>query len=1152
MPSEASNFSFLENEFPSIWESALRMEKTAMADARAGCFYARRTIEQLVRWLYEHDANLRHPYSTKLAALLEETSFAKVVAPEIRAKMSFVRALGNQAVHNKKPIRQYDSLQAVKEVFHCCFWLLSNYTRISPKVLEGIEFDQTLLTEAPTAKEPISIDKLKSLEEVLERKDREIEEQRKAVANYDEENKKLRAEIAKAKERNKSIPIHHDYDEAETRDRYIDVLLREAGWDPDFNDGTHKVREFEVVGMPNENGIGYVDYVLWDKEGKIPLAVVEAKRTKKDARIGRNQGKLYADCLEARYGVRPVIFYTNGYEHWIWDDERYPPRQIQGFLKEDELDLMIQRRDTAKDLSKASIDKDIADRYYQEQAIRHITEAMMQGQRKALIVMATGSGKTRTVVALCDLLQRCSWIKRVLFLSDRVALVNQAVNAFKTHLPHSNPVNLVTQKEQATSRVYVSTYPTMMGLIDDAQNGQKRFGVGHFDLIVIDEAHRSVYQKFKAIFDYFDACLVGLTATPRDEVDRDTYSLFELAKGVPTYAYELEQAVEDGYLVAPKLVSVPIRFPSEGIKYEDLPEEEKEQWDMLDWDEEGNVPDQVDATAVNKWLFNKDTVDKVLEHVMKNGLRVEAGQKIGKTIIFAKNHQHAMFIQERFDANYPHLKGKFARVIDNQEPYAQDLIDKFSAQKNVAKDAPQIAISVDMLDTGIDVPDVVNLVFFKILRSKTKFWQMIGRGTRLCPAKPDLLGPGLPKESFYVFDFCGNFEFFNENPAGIEGSTQEPIGTRIFRTRLDLLAALREVNHDSEVLLVAEENRSTVKELENSVVDTLHGEILSMNVENFIVRPKRRHVEIFQKRSRWDELSGEDYATLHHELALLPTQQEPEHPTAKYFDLLMLRIQLGILQSDPAAQSFILKVREIASQLEELERIPAVKAQILLIHELQTDDYWERVTLPMLEVVRRRLRDLVQHIERGSRKIVTTDFEDKIGEGAEVHLANLSAAVDRAQYKKKFQEFLQQHEDQLALKKVKYNEQLTKKDLEELERMLFESGGLGSREEFEACYGSQDSLGLFIRGLVGLDREAAKKVFDSYLDTTTFDAKQIEFINQVIDYLTQNGVMDPKMLFEHPFTNLSPSGPTSLFSEEDAFKIVHVIRSIESNAAPAG
>jgi type I restriction enzyme R subunit len=438
---------------------------------------------------------------------------------------------------------------------------------------------------------------------------------------------------------------------------------------------------------------------------------------------------------------------------------------------------------------------------------------------------------------------------------------------------------------------------------------------------------------------------------------------------------------------------------------------------------------------------------------------------------------------------------------------------------------------------------VLNLVFFKIVRSKTKFWQMIGRGTRLCP---DLFSHGESKETFFVFDYCGNFEFFNVNPEGVEGSTQEAIGPRIFRTRLALVEALRGME-DDKVLRVAEGQGSTIAEFQKSVVDHLHGEVQSMNTENFIVRPKRRYVEDFQSRERWENLTVQDYTALHHVVAPLPTQEEAEHPSAKYFDLMVLRIQLGLLHSDPAVTGLIQKVMEIASKLEDLERIPAVKAQMVLIQDLQTADYWEGVTLPMLEIVRRRLRDLLQHMEKSGGKTITTDFKDQIGAGTEVDLPNLSAAIDRAQYKRKFQDFLKKHEDQLALKKVKYNEALTRLDLDELERMLFESGEIGSRKDFEACYGSQESLGIFIRKLVGLDREAAKRAFDQYLDTTTFDAKQIQFINQVIDYLTQNGVMDPKMLFEHPFTNISPGGPSSLFGDDTASALIRVIRVINDN-----
>ena len=574
------------------------------------------------------------------------------------------------------------------------------------------------------------MEQLRALETSLREKDEKLSTVLADRQALDEELQRLRAEIAEVKRANALQPDAHDYSEAETRDYFIDLLLREAGWPLD----QPRDREFPVEGMPNEEGQGFVDYVLWGDDGK-PLGLVEAKRTRKSAKVGQQQAKLYADCLEERFGQRPVIFYTNGYDHWLWDDAAYPPREVQGFLKKGELELTIQRRTTRRPLGSALVDKNIVERYYQERAIRRIGEAFEKDRdRKALVVMATGAGKTRTVIALCDLLMRCNWVKRVLFLADRVALVNQAVGAFKTHLPDAPPVNLVTDRE-TEGRVFVSTYATMMGLIDESKDGQRRFGPGHFDLVVIDEAHRSVYQKYAAIFDYFDSLLVGLTATPKDEVDRDTYRLFDLERGVPTDNYGLEDAVKDGFLVPARAISVPLKFPREGITYAELSEEEKEEWDAREWTEDGTVPDRVEAAAVNQWLFNADTVDKVLGHLMTSGQAVAGGDRLGKTIVFAKNQDHAEFVQERFDINYPHHKGAFARVIHCGLPYAQSLIDDFHDPKK----APHIAISVDMLDTGIDVPDVVNLVFFKLVRSKTKFWQMVGRGTRL---RPDLFGPG--------------------------------------------------------------------------------------------------------------------------------------------------------------------------------------------------------------------------------------------------------------------------------------------------------------------------------------------------------------------------------------------------------------------------
>jgi type I restriction enzyme R subunit len=487
--------------------------------------------------------------------------------------------------------------------------------------------------------------------------------------------------------------------------------------------------------------------------------------------------------------------------------------------------------------------------------------------------MATGSGKTRTVIALTDQLMRANWAKRVLFLADRVALVKQAANAFKKHLPHAAPVNLLTDKDKE-GRVFVSTYPTMIGLIDEMQNGVRRFGAGHFDLIIIDEAHRSIYQKYRAIFEYFDAPLVGLTATPKNEIDRDTYSLFELQKGVPTDEYDLDVAVSDKFLVPFQAWSIDLKFPTQGIKYDDLSDEEKAEWDAIEWDEDGNVPNEVNSASVNKWLFNTDTVDKVLEHLMLNGHKVEGGNRLAKTIIFAKNHKHAVFIQERFDTHYPHYKGQFARVIDFKTEYAQNLIDDFS----IPNKAPHIAISVDMLDTGIDVPEVLNLVFFKIVRSKTKFWQMIGRGTRL---SPDLFGLNQDKQDFRIFDFCQNFEFFNQNPDIKESASSPSLNQRLFMTRVELIGEMQQSK--------AQDN--TLQPLYTSIEDTLYGEVEGMRLDNFIVRPKRHYVEKYQDKTAWQNLGDVERHELTEHLAGLPSEKtENGELEAKQFDYLMLRL----------------------------------------------------------------------------------------------------------------------------------------------------------------------------------------------------------------------------------------------------------------------
>jgi type I restriction enzyme R subunit len=852
------------------------------------------------------------------------------------------------------------------------------------------------------------------------------------MAALDTELQQLREAVAAAKKANTAQPDTHDYSEAQTRKAFIDLLLKEAGWalDPAKN------FEVAVVGMPNAEHKGFVDYVLWGDDGR-PLMLVEAKRTTKSATVGQQQAKLYADCLETMYGQRPVIFYSNGYAHWMWDDPMYPPRAVQGFYKKSELELLVQRRSSRKPLADAVLNTQIVERHYQQRAIRRVGASFERDKvRKSLLVMATGAGKTRTVIALADVLMRANWAKRVLFLADRVALVNQAVNAFKAHLPDSAPVNLVTDKN-TEGRVFVSTYPTMMGLIDAAFDGQRRFGVGHFDLIVIDEAHRSVYQKYRAIFDYFDALLVGLTATPKDEIDKNTYGLFDLETGVPTDAYGLDEAVADGHLVPPVAISVPLKFQRQGIKYDDLSEDEKEAWDALDWSEDGTVPTEVDPAELNKWLFNIDTVDKALALLMTQGQKVAGGDRLGKTIIFAKNNDHADFIAERFNIHYPQYKGHFARVVTYKTEYAQSIIDDFSAKEKM----PHIAVSVDMLDTGIDVPEVVNLVFFKVVRSKTKFWQMLGRGTRLCK---DLFGPGEHKQNFFVFDLCQNLEFFSQNPATSDGASGETLSTRLFKGRLEMIAELdKRQQHGrqaSEAPLTGI-GHLTEGQLRDETAELLRSRVAAMNVDNFVVRPQRQFVEKYVEAKAWNPLSEDDHAELAHHIAKLPSQLADEDEEAKRFDMLVLRTQLSILQARPEFADLKHKLQAIAGALEDQVAIPAINAEIMLISAVAGDAWWDDVTVPMLETVRRRLRMLVKLIPKGRKRVVYTDFEDELGDTTRVDLPQVTAGLNMSKFREKARQFLNAHESHLALQRLRRNQALTAADLVELERMLVEAGG---------------------------------------------------------------------------------------------------------------
>ncbi len=1133
----ASNFDFLKTGWATLHEDAVETELNVFLSPRTGVFYARRALERAVLWLYANDAGLKKPYQENLAALIHEPTFRDILPTSLFQNVRLIHKLGNLAVHSDTSINSTDALHSARMLHAVLSWVARIYSRTAEPVLP---FDDSLVPR-PMKPEGAGSDwksnlqdrtseQLQQLQQQLGAKDAELAAREARLKQTDDEIAQLKQQIAELREsREKTVPVE-DINEATTRDLFIDVLLREAGWNPHGPN----VCEFPVKGMPNTTGEGFVDYVLWGKDG-LPLGVVEAKRTKRDSQEGQRQAELYADCLARTFGQRPVIFYTNGYEHWMWDDRNYAPRQVQGFYKQDELQLLINRRTNRQDITTAVINRQIADRYYQDEAIRRVMETFEHDrQRRALLVMATGTGKTRISIASVELLMKAGWARRVLFLADRNGLLTQAKRNFTKWLPNTSSVDITQEKEDDDSRIVFSTYPTMMNSIDDERHdGVSRFGVGHFDLVIIDEAHRSVYSKYKAIFEYFDSLLLGLTATPRADADRDTYDLFGLEKGVPTSAYELDQAVADKFLVPFNPIAVPLKFLRKGVKYADLSEDEKKEYEEKFYDEEtGQLPPEIDSAALNRWLFNKNTVDQVLAYVMEHGAKVEGGDKLGKTIVFAANQPHADFIVERFDINYPHLAGKFCRTIHNKVSFAQSLIDDFS----LANKLPQIAVSVDMLDTGIDVPECVNLVFFKRVRSKTKFWQMIGRGTRLCP---DLFGPGQDKEFFNVFDFCENLEFFGNNPEGVEATVQEGVKTKIFRRRLALIDLLARTSKPDESLI----------QLRTEIADVLHRDVVQTNPDSFVVRPHRRYVEKFSQRDAWHELGPGDFVDASNHLADLPTPDDGDE-FARRFDLLLLNLQLGMLESSPFVPRWQSQVREIASGLEEKEAIPAVKLHMALIQELQTDEFWQDITLPMLENVRRKLRSLVQFLDpEGKRENVYTNFEDELGQAKTVEgLVKRDDSLKN--YRLKVERFVRENEDHPTISRLKHNQPITADDLDALEAILFSAEAAGDRERFQQTYGTDKPLGKLIREIVGLDPNSAKQAFAQFLSLGTLDADQITFINQIIDHLVHNGTMDPADLFKPPFTDMHDQGLIGVLPQI-AQAVVHAIRQINENALVA-
>lgn len=1084
--------------FAPIAESA---EKILSIDPAACVLNCRRAMEAAVKWMYAVDGSLVAPWDDKLVTLINTEEFRGIVDEQLIFRLDFIRRMGNNAAHGGKVITREQAVLCLQNLFVFFDFLAycygENYTEHT--------FNPALLAEQSAQPTPPAVD-----EDAARKLDALIKE-----------NAALKEQLTQRREEQHQtyVPKPLEISEYKTRKLYIDAMLQDAGW----VEGKNWLNEVKLPGMPNKSETGYADYVLYGDDGKA-LAIVEAKRSCVDPAVGRQQAKLYADIIEKQQGRRPVIFLTNGFETKI-DDGQYPERKCAAIWSKRDLEKWFNLLRMRTHLDNIVVDENIAGRYYQENAIKAVCNTFdARNRRKALLVMATGSGKTRTVIALCKVLLEHGWVKNILFLADRNSLVTQAKRSFVNLLPELSVTNLCEERDNTTAHCVFSTYQTMMNCIDAIEDAEgKLFTVGHFDLVICDEAHRSIYNKYRDIFTYFDAPLVGLTATPKDEIDKNTYALFDLGNGAPTYGYELAQAVKDGYLCDFVSVETTLKFIQQGIVYDELTDEEKEEYEAKFADENGDVPECVMPSALNEWVFNEDTIRKVLNMLMTDGLKIDYGSKIGKSIIFAKNHTHAEKILEIFNREYPHLYG-YAKVIDNYMTYAQSAIDEFSDPQKL----PQIAISVDMLDTGIDVPEVLNLVFFKKVMSKAKFWQMIGRGTRLSPGLID----GKDKDKFYIFDFCGNFEFFRMSKGNANASARSLQGA-LFSLKAQMAFKLQDAVYKTDELSA----------FRQTLVDDMVRKVSELNQDNFAVKQHLKFVELYTSPNRYQSLSYEDTLMMQQELAplLLP---EPDDPKALRFDALLYGMELAHLAGVPYNRAHH-DLLQKADALSKIANVPEIAAQSALLEKILHTDYVENTGVDELEKIRKALRDLMKYITN-EQSAYETGFGDEILsiEWKQSELEN----DDLQNYKMRAEFYVRQHQNELAIAKLKMNVPLTDSDITQLEEILWSE--VGTKQDYEAEYGKKP-LGEFIREIVGLDMNAAKEAFSAYLTNVNLDSRQIYFVNQIVEYIVHNGMMkDMSILQEAPF--IDQGSIIEVFTDLSVWKgIKGVIDTINANACGA-
>lgn len=1117
---KSANFEILRQGWRELAELGGFAEAYAHADPASALVKLRLFGENLTKDIYR-DLKLPKPYQTTFVDLLKNPAFVAITPKVILDKLHALRIHGNKAAHGE-PAKAQHALWLLREAYDLGRWFFVQYG--GGKIGDLPAFRQPTVPDADMARERRQVlEKLAAQEAQMTSLLSELEAARQSAAAAERKAEELEA-LAKSADATANAL---GFDEATTRLRLIDSLLASVGWDVGAGPKSTAAvgKEIEVQHQPTESGLGYADYVLWDDNGN-PLAVIEAKKTSVDPELGRHQAKLYTDALEKKFSFRPVIFYTNGFDIWMWDDAQgFPPRKLFGFYSKDSLQhLANYQRIEKRPLDSVEINETIVDRLYQIEAIKRVAERFSAKHRKALIVQATGTGKTRVAIAFADLLIRAGWVKRVLFLCDRRELRKQAKNAFNDFL--SEPIRVVTArvKSSANERVFVATYPAMQKVFQS-------FDPGFFDLIIADESHRSIYNVYGDMFHYFDCHQIGLTATPVDFVTRNTFRLFDCEDQLPTANYDLEQAVRDGHLTPFEVFEHTTEFLREGIRLETLTKEQIEQLE-----EQGEDPSQYDFSSeqVDKVIYNKDTNRAILRNLMENGLRDGSGQALGKSIIFARNHQHAVLLRQLFDEMYPQYGGKFCQVIDNYDPRAEQLIDDFKGDGG--NNDLTIAISVDMLDTGIDIPEILNLVFAKPVKSPVKFWQMIGRGTRLCKG---LFGPGLDKTIFRIFDHWGNFDRFEMGYKPAEPTRSKPTLQLVFEERL-LLA---------ETAL----QKSDISSFE-TVIALVAADIEALPEESIAVREKWKEKRTLAQPGTLKAFAPVTVARLRQDIApLMQWRNIRGLSDAFAFDLLIARMQNAILRK--SGELADLKI-ELMDRLAALQmHLNPVREKADVLKRAKSDEFWADISVKTLEEIRLPLREIMHHRVRGDGQPLPPKVIDISEEASGIQYTRRSTtikSVDMKAYQQIVEAELKKHFDtNPTLRKIRAGEAVSEADLQALVSLILTQSPRASREILSDFFTTAEPLLLAVRSIIGMDAAAVSARFAGFARKhPKLTAKQTRFLALLQNHIAKFGSITIEKLYEAPFTVVDADGLDGVFeSEDEVDDLLNVIREF---AGPEG